>query len=274
MWTSDDPYYPEDELFLQEDDSKLLQEDDSDLQEDNYGLSSVSRVIDGRAVVRARRFRFAFLFKKTNPAAHPTTTPIIKEMEVRIYARYNVYRQTDQVSNDVFAIYDNYKTHENSFSPLAPTPAVMFYDNALGQYSSSNAINVGSTVVSTDTVASTSINMNVTQAVEGVTHGVKAMTEGVRYTINQLDSSMTTADWQDIGWTGTTPAVNDIFICKKRPRSGQARVTQKQHVDNTAGVVPKGKHYIIGIFNSSSQPIRCRYSYDAVGYGKTAFPNA
>lgn len=273
VYKSDEPYYPEDQLFLMEDDGQILQENDFSLMDDVYVMGSLKPIrIAGRRIITGRRFRFAFLVQKLNAGAdNANGVPIFKELEVRIYSRYRAKVVNEQISNDVFSIYDNYKTHEASFSPFAPAPAALKWVSPLGQYSSDNQLYVGEPL-SGGPVTSSTVNMNVTQAVTGAVHGVKAMTEGVRYSIQQLDGVMTTGDWQDIGWTGTFPAVGDIFICKRRPRSGDSRVTVLAHTNNQAGVVPKGKHYTVGIFNGST-PIRCRYRIEVVGYGKAVFPN-
>ena len=273
VYKSDEPYYPEDQLFLMEDDGQILQENDFSLMDDVYTMGSLKPIrIAGRKIITGRRFRFAFLVQKLNAGAdNANGVPIFKELEVRIYSRYRAKVINEQISNDVFGIYDNYKTHEASFSPFAPAPAALKWVSPLGQYSSDNQLYVGEPL-SGGPVTSSTVNMNVTQAVTGAVHGVKAMTEGVRYSIQQFDGVMTTGDWQDIGWTGTFPAVGDIFICKRRPRSGDSRVTVLAHTNNQAGVVPKGKHYIVGIFNGST-PIRCRYRIEVVGYGKAVFPN-
>jgi hypothetical protein len=281
VYKSDEPYYPEDQLFLLEDDSQMLQENDSVLMNDVYQMAVKPIEITGRKVITGRRFRFAFLVQKLNQgASNANGVPIFKELEVRIYARYRVNVVNNQTSNIALLVEGNYKTHKHSYSPLAPDPALVKYNNTTSLYESTNAIYVGKPVTDTDTVTSTSINMNVTQGVPNVIHSVKAMTEGNRYAISDT-GFMSKAAWEAAGWVGATsssnPAVNDVFVCKTRPRVGLGRVkimsTLLPDGSTTASTVPKGKHYIVGIFDGSTA-IACDYSIEAVGYGKTVFPNS
>lgn len=275
VYKSDDPFYPEEERFTFEDGGRMLTEDDLLMSNGGYFLPNVDPIfITGRKVITGRRFRFAVMVSKRDPFV-ATGTPIIKELEVRIYARYRSQFVEGQISNDYLNIYDNYKTHGSSFSPLAPVPGFMKWDNIAGQFSEDNGIYEGEVLSSDLTggpVTSIAINSDISQGVPGVVHGIKAMTEGNRYSINSLDSSMTTGDWQEIGWTGVFPAVGDIFICKRRPKSGNGKVQVLANADSTTPTVPKGKHYTIGIFNNST-PVRCPYRAEVVGYGKAIHPN-